>query len=197
MARYFECTYCKCIFLGVVRKDRIKRYCSKQCSNNGKVKIKKIKKCLTCFKKFTLPTNQPKRKFCSVKCIRYSGNRSRLGLYKGFWIFLNDNERMAYIRKQFEKTVIKTDNCWGWKKAPLKTGYGALYIGQKRFSSAHRISWLLHRGDIPKGLFVCHKCDNRICTNPDHLFIGTHLDNMRDMVSKNRQYRRSISCHPM
>jgi hypothetical protein len=74
--------------------------------------------------------------------------------------------------------------CWLWT-GMVRQGYGELWF-HAGHEKAHRISWRLHFGDIPQGLFVCHKCDTPLCVNPNHLFLGTHLDNMTDCVSKRR-----------
>lgn len=68
----------------------------------------------------------------------------------------------------------------------VNTGYGRLYVAKGRSVSATRYSWELHNGPIPSGLSVLHKCDNPPCVRPDHLFVGTQDDNMKDMVAKGR-----------
>lgn len=78
------------------------------------------------------------------------------------------------------------DGCWIWIAGGHPTGYGRFGLTSKQVEFAHRASWRLFRGEIPRGMFVCHHCDVRRCVNPDHLFIGSALDNMRDASRKNR-----------
>lgn len=76
-------------------------------------------------------------------------------------------------------------SCWEWRAGLHPTGYGTLQIG-RGYELAHRISYRLAHGAIPDGAHILHKCDNPACVRPDHLFVGTHADNMRDMAKKGR-----------
>lgn len=95
--------------------------------------------------------------------------------------------RKRSLVDRFWEKVNKTETCWLWT-ASTQGGYGQIghdiYLRPVR---AHRVSWELHYGPIPAGLDVLHKCDNPPCVRPDHLFIGTALDNVQDMLRKERQ----------
>lgn len=94
--------------------------------------------------------------------------------------------------------ISDVNECWIWKAySQGRNGnkYGRFGYNGKLIL-AHRLSWILKYGD-PGDMYVLHKCDNTLCVNPNHLFLGTHNDNMKDKVSKNRQSRMPGTTHPM
>lgn len=92
------------------------------------------------------------------------------------------------MKTRLEKNILKTDSCWEWQKRKDRDGYGMVdgvlrkHYGQR----AHRASYQIYKGEIPKGMVVMHTCDNRSCVNPNHLVIGTQKDNVRDCRDKGR-----------
>lgn len=95
--------------------------------------------------------------------------------------------RGAPVEERFWSYVLKLPNgCWEWQGGKVRYGYGGFHDENHRLRFAHRYSWEMHNGPIPKGLFVCHTCDNPPCINPAHLFIGTPKDNTQDMIRKGR-----------
>lgn len=98
--------------------------------------------------------------------------------------------------KRREKFLAKckvTGDCWLWQGMKSKTGYGQVKRDGK-FIFAHRYSYMLHKGELG-GLFVLHKCDVRLCVNPDHLSLGTQKDNQQDMRDKGRHCHGEKSPH--
>lgn len=91
-----------------------------------------------------------------------------------------------------------SSGCWIWDGAKDKHGRGKTFIGKKSYT-APRASWIRFIGNISKDQMVCHKCDNPSCINPDHLFLGTQLDNVTDMINKGRKHYKpsaTSQCHP-
>jgi hypothetical protein len=102
--------------------------------------------------------------------------------------FISGHNARQPVEKRFWERVNKLSatDCWNWTGSMGSHGYGTLSVdGNPR--TTHRLAWELTTGPIPDGMHVLHHCDNRRCCNPSHLFLGTNLDNIQDMVKKGRQ----------
>lgn len=137
---------------------------------------KREKICLTCgnifIEKLRDSNSQwDKREYCSQICNTKS------------------KKRITAIFKRLERFQIIKDGCWEWSGNTDGKGYGTLSNRNGRGFSpekAHRVSYEKHYGKIPNGMNVCHSCDNPECTNPEHLWIGTQKENMKDCGAKGR-----------
>jgi hypothetical protein len=89
-----------------------------------------------------------------------------------------------FIKQKFLSKCEITDDCWIWKAGKMPQGYGSFSVNRKTYS-AHRFSWRMFIGEVPPGLFVCHKrhCNNKACVNPNHLYLGTNRENQLDSVA--------------
>lgn len=97
---------------------------------------------------------------------------------------------IAVLRERFWKrvTVGSEDECWDWTGHCWASGYGCINVDHQRYR-VHRVAYELSVGPIPEGMLICHRCDNRKCCNPAHLFLGTCKDNIADCARKGRKTR--------
>lgn len=168
-----------------------------------------LKPCAVCGKQMFLRPSHSSQRFCSLKC-RDHGHSWDVTCDACGKVFRVEKNQAARGRKhcskkcQYSKTTEerfweKVDkdgpvpvhapgigNCWIWKSSVDELGYGFFRVAMdENMRKAHRVSWILRHGD-PGKLLVCHRCDNPSCVRPDHLFLGTNLDNIRDRDAKGR-----------
>lgn len=102
---------------------------------------------------------------------------------------LDDRRKIRFIKNI---DLSYPNGCWPFKGSRDKDGYGRVHLPKRKKIPAHRVSWILFEGEIPEKMLVCHSCDNPSCVNPNHLFIGTHQDNMDDCVGKGRKRNQNF-----
>lgn len=101
------------------------------------------------------------------------------------------------VAARFEQRTKKVGKCLIWTGHKSPDGYGVIGIGRGAQFRVHRIAWEMGHGKIPQGLLVCHSCDNPVCVNISHLFLGTPMDNVQDMLSKGRNVNPKGEHHPL
>jgi len=122
---------------------------------------------------------QEKKKYDHIRNIYNASTRSNTG-------DLDVKTRQEKFNSRYER--VTESGCWIWSGGMNAYGYGSFWdMDYGRARRAHRVSYELYKGFIPDGLLVLHKCDVPVCVNPDHLFLGTHQDNMDDKIKKGRQ----------
>lgn len=132
-------------------------------SRRSRVGVPREKKCAHCGATMVLPPKVASRKLrCSPACDLDCG-----------------------LDKSGPPHPVLGTPCWAWTRGKNNGGYGAMQVDRK-WTQAHRRAWELGNGPIPEGLFVLHRCDDRPCCNPGHLFVGTQVENMQDAIGKGR-----------
>jgi len=160
--------------------------------------------CKSKFLRYTPYQKNSERRFCNKKCqarwySEYMKEHQYPKCVKCGCIYVKKHECKTpeeRIKKEMNIRFLekvkkaKLKKCWLWTGAVDGGGYGKLMTGTRGglrgLIAAHRYSWMYHRGEIPKGLHVLHHCDVRRCVNPNHLYLGTQKDNVRDAIVRGR-----------
>lgn len=151
------------------------KYCSNECRWESMREKRMTRKCLLC-KKIFQPSLQAvkngKGYYCSSSCS----------------VTFKNKENVFKWQDRFHKTVDKQggNKCWIWLGSKDKDGYGRFYTKLLNTSRAHKVSYILHFGNVKNGMIICHTCDIPSCVNPKHLYSGTPNDNAQDKINRGR-----------
>lgn len=150
-----------------------------------------MKTCITCKNKkedsfFYKGKNECKNCKNDRSMKHYFDHKNELGIYDSLVCRQSDVLKKFILSISFPE---KLHDCWIWINGTDRKGYGRFYIGRKSLA-AHRVSYLIFKGNIDDGLCVCHTCDTPQCVNPDHLWVGTIQDNNLDRDKKGRNIPR-------
>lgn len=177
---------------------RKRKFCSYECkrlASIGRTTVECLtKSCEQCSRKFRNrrdngrliePLRWEKTRFCSPEC-KQASQRGRVVP----WLLVEKED----LKTRFMRHVEQEENgkkCWNWTGSKSGAGYGSIQVNGKKVL-AHRVSYMIHKGEIPElvgyhGYVVCHSCDNPSCVNPDHLFLGSQYANMQDRDAKGRR----------
>jgi endogenous inhibitor of DNA gyrase (YacG/DUF329 family) len=157
------------------------------------------KTCDICGKEYiTRPNKINIARFCSKSCKSINAGKMSAGILWNKWQSETPEQTKEAMKRALDRFIIKKDGCWEWSgykvRKHKKLDYGRIDF-RGRVIAAHRFSYEIYKGPIPRGQIIMHTCDNPPCTNPDHLILGTHLSNHRDMVNKGRGVRERLDEH--
>lgn len=149
-------------------------YCSRECHRLSMVKPPIERICEWCGKLFTAPARPESRRFCSSLCARRHAARCKAHSVESFWA-LSDRPD-------------DPNGCWTWRGNVDSDGYGRISFSG-RYHKAHQLAYRLSNGVMKRKVYICHKCGNRLCVNPEHLYHGNSKQNAQDMIRHGRSLK--------
>lgn len=159
-------------------------FCSNKCTESGESHKREFN-CIVCNKKCVVRKSNTKAKLCSHKCL---GKYNKIQGVKRFAILHNSispEEKKRIIKKRIKDNIKVVNGCFIWQGCVDKNGYGSFSVENKP-SKVHREAYKAYHGEIKKGSFICHTCDNPSCCNPEHLYIRVAQSKLVKKINMNR-----------